>query len=70
MDNPRYVIVAMMDEPQGTAATSYQRTAAWNSAMVVGNVVPRIGPMLGVFPDDSRDIDLTDLRPLVGKGGH
>ena len=70
MDNPRFVIVAMMDEPQGTAATSYQRTAAWNAAMVVGNVVPRIGPMLSVFPDDSRDIDLTDLRPLVGKGGH
>ena len=70
MDNPRYVVVAMMDEPQGTAATSYQRTAAWNAAMVVGNVVPRIGPMLGVYPDDSRDIDLTDLRPLVGKDAH
>lgn len=70
MDNPRYVVVAMMDEPQGTAATSYQRTAAWNAAMVVGNVVPRIGPMLGVYPDDSRDIDLTDLRPLVGKEAH
>ena len=70
MDNPRYVVVSMMDEPQGTAATSYQRTAAWNAAMVVGNVVPRIGPMLGVYPDDSRDIDLTDLRPLVGKEAH
>ena len=70
MDNPRFVVVAMMDEPQGTAATSYQRTAAWNAAMVVGNVVPRIGPMLGVYPDDSRDIDLTDLRPLVGKEAH
>jgi len=31
--------------------------------------VPRIGPMLGVLPDDSLDIDLTDLKPLVGDGG-
>jgi cell division protein FtsI (penicillin-binding protein 3) len=34
----------------------------------VGRVVPRIGPMLGVKPDSTRDIDLTDLKPLV-RGG-
>ncbi|MBS7669147.1 penicillin-binding protein 2 [Croceicoccus sp. 1NDH52] len=70
MDNPRYVIVTMFDEPQGTAATSYQRTAAWNAAAAVGRIVPRIGPMLGVYPDESREIDLTDLRPLIDKGGN
>jgi len=32
----------------------------------VGRLVPRIGPQLGVLPDANRDIDLTDLRPLVG----
>ncbi|MFN4221617.1 MAG: peptidoglycan D,D-transpeptidase FtsI family protein, partial [Novosphingobium meiothermophilum] len=32
MDKPRYVVIAMLDEPKGTAATSYQRTAAWNAA--------------------------------------
>ena len=65
MDKPRYVIVSMLDEPKGTAASSYQRTAAWNAAPIVGKLVPRIGPMLGIQPDESRDIDLTDLRPLV-----
>ncbi len=65
MDKPRYVIIAMLDEPKGTAATSGQRTAAWNAAPVVGRVVPRIGPILGVVPDDSRDVDITDLAPLV-----
>ena len=65
MDKPRYVIIAMLDEPKGTAATSGQRTAAWNAAPVVGRVVPRIGPLLGVVPDDSRDVDITDLAPLV-----
>ncbi len=68
MDNPRYVIIAMLDEPKGTIASSYQRTAAWNAAPIVGRLVPRIGPLLGVMPDDSRDIDLSDLRPLI-KGG-
>ena len=61
MDHPRYVVIAMLDEPQGTAASSCQRTAAWNAAPIVGRLVPRIGPMLGVLPDDSRDIDLSDL---------
>ncbi len=66
MDRPRFVIIAMLDEPKGTTASSFQRTAAWNAAPVVGRLVPRIGPLLGVMPDESRDIDLTDLEPLVG----
>jgi len=66
MDNPRYVIVAMLDEPKGTVASSFQRTAAWNAAPIVGRLVPRTGPPLGVYPDADRDIDLTDLEPLVG----
>jgi cell division protein FtsI (penicillin-binding protein 3) len=68
MDHPRYVVVAMLDEPQGTAASSYQRTAAWNAVPVVGRVIPRIGPLLGVLPDDTRDIDISDLTPLVPGG--
>ncbi len=65
MDRPRYVVIAMLDEPQGTTATSFQRTAAWNTAPIVARVVPRIGPLLGVMPDDTRDIDITDLAPLI-----
>jgi len=68
MDKPRYVVIAMMDEPQGTVATSGQRTAAWNAAPVVGRVVPRIGPLLGVMPDNTRDVDISDLAPLIGNG--
>lgn len=65
MDKPRYVIIAMLDEPKGTTASSFQRTAAWNAAPVVGRLVPRIGPMLGVRPDTHTDIDISDLRPLI-----
>jgi cell division protein FtsI (penicillin-binding protein 3) len=68
MDRPRYVVIAMLDEPQGTMASSFQRTAAWNAAPIVGRLVPRIGPMLGVPPDDTRDVDLSDLAALVPEG--
>ena len=68
MDAPRYVVVIVVDEPKGTIASSFQRTAAFTSAPIVGKLVPRIGPMLGVNPDNGRDVDISDLRYLVDKG--
>lgn len=65
LDRPRYVVVVVMDEPRGTAASSFQRTAAYTAAPVVGKLVPRIGPMLDVLPDARRDVDISDLRYLV-----
>jgi len=58
----------MIDEPQGTAATSFQRTAAWNAAPVISRVIPRIGPLLGIMPDETRDVDISDIRGLVPAG--
>ena len=69
MDHPRYVVVTMLDEPRGTVASSFQRTAGWTAAPIVGRLVPRIGPMLGVRPDEQRDIDLSDLKPLIDEDG-
>ncbi len=68
MDRPRYVVIAMLDEPKGTTASSFQRTAAWNAAPIVRKVVPRIGPLLGVRPDETRDVDISDLKPLIPAG--
>lgn len=67
MDAPRYVVVIVLDEPKGTVASSFQRTAGYTAAPVVGKLVPRIGPMLGVQPDETRDVDISDLRYLVDK---
>jgi cell division protein FtsI (penicillin-binding protein 3) len=67
MDAPRYVVVVVVDEPKGTLASSFQRTAAFTSAPIVGRLVPRIGPMLGVQPDEGRDVDISDLRYLVDR---
>lgn len=65
MDRPRYVVIAMLDEPKGTADTYGFATAAWTAGPVIKNVISRIGPMLGVIPDDRRDVDESDLLPLL-----
>lgn len=67
MDNPRYVIVAMLDEPKGTEASSFQRTAGYTAAPVVQKTVTRIGPLLGIIPDMKRDVDVSELMPLLWK---
>lgn len=67
MDNPRYVIVIMVDEPIGTQASGFQRTAGWTAAPIVDKTVTRIGPLLNVIPDTRRDVDVSELTPLLWK---
>ena len=55
----------MLDSPKGTAETGGWATAAYNAAPVVGRVIARTGAMLGVRPDMNRDIDLSDVTPLI-----
>jgi cell division protein FtsI (penicillin-binding protein 3) len=67
MDAPRYVVIAMLDSPKGSALSYGQRTAAFVSAPAAGRIIARIGPMLGIVPDTSRDIDVSELSPLIWK---
>jgi len=67
MDAPRYVVIVTMDEPKGIPETYGFRTAAWTALPAVKNVIARIGPLLGVIPDPSRDVDVSDLRPFIYK---
>ncbi len=71
MDNPRYVMVAMLDEPKGAAASGFQRTAGLTAAPIIKKTVTRIGPLLGIIPDIKRDVDVSELTPLLWtpKGG-
>jgi cell division protein FtsI (penicillin-binding protein 3) len=65
MDEPRYVMVMMLDEPQGTAETFGFRTAAWNVGPAFGAAVSRIAPMLGVHPSKTREPDMSLVLPFV-----
>jgi cell division protein FtsI (penicillin-binding protein 3) len=65
MDAPRYVVIAMLDSPKGNAESFGLTTAAWTAAPVVSRVVMRTGPLLGVTPDTRRDVDVSDITPLL-----
>jgi cell division protein FtsI (penicillin-binding protein 3) len=65
MDDPRYVIVVMLDEPKATPETYGFTTAGWNVAPVVSRTVSRIAPMLGVAPDMGREPNMSEVLPYV-----
>lgn len=65
MDAPRYVVIAMLDSPIANAQSAGQTTAAWTVAPVVSRVIARTGQMLGVMPDMNRDVDVSELTPLL-----
>jgi cell division protein FtsI (penicillin-binding protein 3) len=65
MDDPRYVIVVMLDAPHATPETYGFTTAGWNVAPVVSKTVSRIAPMLGVAPDMHREPDMAEVLPFV-----
>ncbi|HEY0313350.1 MAG TPA: penicillin-binding protein 2 [Allosphingosinicella sp.] len=65
MDEPRYVVVAMLDDPKATPDTFGFHTAGWNVAPVVSRVVSRVGALLGVAPDPSREADLTEVAAYL-----
>jgi cell division protein FtsI (penicillin-binding protein 3) len=65
MDDPRYVMVMMLDDPKATAETYGFHTAAWNIGPAFGQTVSRIAPMLNVRPDKNREPDMAEVLPFV-----
>jgi cell division protein FtsI (penicillin-binding protein 3) len=47
---PRYVVLAMIDEPKGNKETQGYATGGWVAAPAVSRIVKRIGPLMGVEP--------------------
>ncbi len=50
---PRFVVLAMIDEPKGNASTHGYATGGWIAAPVVRRVVERLAPLAGLAPDDT-----------------
>ena len=50
VDDPRYVVFALLDEPKGNKKTHGYATGGWVAAPIVGRVVRRIGPIAGIRP--------------------
>jgi cell division protein FtsI (penicillin-binding protein 3) len=49
-DDPRYLILIMLDEPQATAETHGFHTSGWNAVPTGGAVIARVAPLLGIQP--------------------
>jgi len=49
-DQPRYLLLIMLDEPQGLPETHGFATSGWNAVPVGGAVISRIAPILGIEP--------------------
>lgn len=65
MDNPRYVVIATLDEPKGNKETYGYATAGWVSAPIVKSVVQRIGPFLGIEPSLDHDLNVKPYESYV-----
>jgi cell division protein FtsI (penicillin-binding protein 3) len=49
-DQPRYLLLVMLDEPQVTPETHGFTTSGWNAVPVGGAIISRIAPLLGIEP--------------------
>ena len=49
-DKPKYLFLAIYDEPKGYAESGGYSTAAWNAGVTTGKVIERAGPILGLNP--------------------
>jgi cell division protein FtsI (penicillin-binding protein 3) len=49
-DKPKYLLLIMLDEPQGLPETHGFATSGWNAVPVGGAVISRVAPLLGLEP--------------------
>lgn len=50
VSDPRYVVLALVDEPHGNKRTFGYATGGWTAAPVVGRLIARMAPMVGLPP--------------------
>ena len=70
MHDPRYAILALVDEPHGTKQSFGYATAGWTVAPATSRIIQRIAPILGVAPIDEASPAVTQaltIESLQGK---
>ena len=55
MNDPKYAILILVDEPKGNEINHGFTTGGMVAAPVISNIVPRIAPILNVAPVDHKD---------------
>ncbi len=69
MDDPKYAMLIMIDEPQPLPETHGYATSGWNAVPTAGKVIARIAPLLGVTPvfDENSTKELKKYKAAVLK---
>lgn len=62
MDDPRYVVMVSLDEPQGNKSTYGYRYAGWTAAPAVSEIIAAIGPLLNVPPVSPASVEAMTSR--------
>ena len=66
MNDPRYVVFIMLDEPHGTEATYGYATGGWVAAPTVRRVIERMGPLYGIAPVDESAPEILEALTIPG----
>ena len=61
IDDPRYTVLVMIDEPQGTTDTHGFATGGWTAAPAVSHIIAQMAPLMGMMPR-------RDPQPSTGRG--
>ena len=59
VEDPRYVIIAIIDEPKGTKESYGFATGGWVAAPAVSGIVTRMASVIGIKPNNTFEIDKT-----------
>ena len=49
-DDPKYLVLVMLDEPQIIPETHGFATSGWNAVPTAANIIARVAPLLGIEP--------------------
>jgi cell division protein FtsI (penicillin-binding protein 3) len=70
MNDPKYVMLTLVDEPHGNKQSHGYATAGWTVAPATSRIIERIAPLLGVAPVDESSPQITQalqIESLAGK---
>jgi cell division protein FtsI (penicillin-binding protein 3) len=67
MTDPKYLVLAMVDEPKPNAHSAGFATGGWVSAPAVGRVISQIGPLLNLDPIETTS-EVTEAMALPTDG--
>ena len=75
IQNPRYAVLALIDEPQAIKETHGYATGGWVAAPVVSTVIAQMGPLYQIPPDFDQTRNIQDelkpyLKDIKKKGAH